>query len=113
MKLYYKLYWFTVEFGICKENGKIKAYGAGLLSAYGELQYALSGKPDLIPLRVEKAALQEYQDKKYQSVYFLAENFDEAKQQFKSYSKDIKKPFKVIYDPFTQSIKIIENFALN
>jgi phenylalanine-4-hydroxylase len=54
------IYWFTVEFGLCREDSGIKAYGAGLLSSFGELSYSLSDQPKLLPFNCQTMADQEY-----------------------------------------------------
>lgn len=46
------LYWFTIEFGMCKEDGKLKAYGAGILSSIEELTYCVSDVPKILPFNV-------------------------------------------------------------
>ncbi|KAL3274478.1 hypothetical protein HHI36_015862 [Cryptolaemus montrouzieri] len=73
-------FWFTVEYGLCQENGDIKAYGAGLLSSYGELQYALEGKAELRPFEPVKTGVQKYPITEYQPVYYVAESFEDAKE---------------------------------
>lgn len=54
------IYWFTVEFGVCKEGDQIRAYGAGLLSSFGELEYCLSDKPERRRFDPFEAAVTKY-----------------------------------------------------
>ncbi|XP_048401499.1 tyrosine 3-monooxygenase isoform X2 [Stegostoma tigrinum] len=103
------LYWFTVEFGLCKQNGEIKAYGAGLLSSYGELIHALSDEPELREFDSEAAAVQPYQDQTYQPVYFVSESFSDAKDKLRKYAANIKRPFSVKYNPFSKTMEVLDN----
>ena len=44
------LYWYTVEFGVCKEDSDIKAYGAGIASSIGELKVCILIKKRMLIL---------------------------------------------------------------
>jgi hypothetical protein len=72
-----------VEFGLCKENGELRAIGAGLLSSYGELLHALSDKPEFRPFDPASAAVQEYDDQAYQDIYYVAESFEDMMDKFR------------------------------
>lgn len=69
-----RVYWFTIEFGVLRENGALKAYGTGLVSSAGEL--AAMHKAELRPLDFEKASRHEYDPTHYQPVLFCADSFD-------------------------------------
>lgn len=72
-----------MEFGICRETGKARAYGAGLLSSYGELLYALSDKPEYRQFDPQLASVQKYDDQAYQDVYYVADSFEDAMEKFR------------------------------
>lgn len=67
---------------MCKERGKLKAYGAGILSSVGELEYCLSGKPKYLPLDPFEIAQNHlnFPISSMQPYYFVAVSFQEAKE---------------------------------
>ncbi|XP_035273887.1 tryptophan 5-hydroxylase isoform X2 [Anguilla anguilla] len=82
-------YFFTVEFGLCKQEGKLRAYGAGLLSSISELKECIITT--------------------FQDVYFVSDSFEEAKVKMREFAKTIKRPFTVRYNPYTQSVDVLKD----
>lgn len=78
-----RVYWFTIEFGVLRENGGIKAYGTGLLSSAGEL--AEMHKAELRPLDIDAAADNVYDPTHFQAVLFCADSFDEMYERLKEF----------------------------
>lgn len=103
------VYWFTVEFGLCKENDEVKAYGAGLLSAYGELLHAISEKPEHRAFDPASTAVQPYQDQEYQPIYYVAESFEDAKEKFRRWVSTMSRPFEVRFNPHTERVEVLDS----
>jgi len=80
-----RCYWFSVEFGLCYQNNKRKAYGAGLLSSLGELEYAMSDKPHILSWDPIDASSRDYPITTYQPVYYIANDFKSAKEKFQEF----------------------------
>ena len=73
-----RLYWYTIEFGLIREAGQLRAYGAGILSSSGELTYSVqSPEPQRIPLALERTMRTRYKIDSYQQTYFVTESFEQ------------------------------------
>ncbi|CAL9696953.1 unnamed protein product [Knipowitschia caucasica] len=102
-------YFFTVEFGLCKQEGHLRAYGAGLLSSISELKHALSGNARILSFDPKVTCNQECIITTFQDVYFVSNSFEEAKVKMREFAKTIKRPFSVRYNPYTQSVDVLKD----
>jgi phenylalanine-4-hydroxylase len=69
-----RVFWFTLEFGTAWEDGELRAYGAGLLSSYGEVQVFRDAV--VRPFDLEAMGTLAYDITHYQPVLFGAESFE-------------------------------------
>jgi phenylalanine-4-hydroxylase len=76
IELLSRIYWFTIEFGLIRENGKLLIYGAGILSSKGETSYSLHDpKPKRISFDVKTILETPYEKDEFQKEYFVLDSF--------------------------------------
>lgn len=77
LKYLARLYWYTVEFGLIESPQGLRAYGAGILSSGGEIDYCLTHPaPRRIPLSAERVMRTLYKIDSYQESYFVIRDFE-------------------------------------
>ncbi len=81
LEAFSRVFWFSLEFGVAWETGadghrELRAYGAGLLSSFGEIQALRAA--EIRPLDVAAMATLDYDITSYQPVLFAADSFAHA-----------------------------------
>jgi 3-deoxy-7-phosphoheptulonate synthase len=72
-----RVYWYTLEFGLVREEGQVKVCGAGLLSSYGELGQ-FESHATLKPFDLTEIERTPYDPTSYQKVLFVGPSFAET-----------------------------------
>jgi len=72
-----RLFWFTVEFGLIREDDQVKVYGSGLISSHGDAANALGPACDRRPFDLENVIGQAFEIDHFQDLLFVVESFDQ------------------------------------
>lgn len=73
-----RLYWFTVEYALIRENGKIKVCGSGHMSGIKESRYSLTDIVIKKPFVLEDVVNQDYNPHILQPILFVLESYDQV-----------------------------------
>ncbi|MFZ4574283.1 MAG: phenylalanine 4-monooxygenase [Phycisphaerales bacterium] len=100
-----RLFWFTVEFGLIRENGRIKVYGSGLVSSHSESAYSLTGEweksgrsapdctpravPEYRPFDLERVCSTDFEIDHFQPIYYVLESFEQLRDAMNSYAEEV------------------------
>jgi phenylalanine-4-hydroxylase len=73
-----RLYWYTVEFGLIREDGGLRIYGSGIVSSKGESIHCLeSPAPNRIGFDMRRIMRTRYRIDTYQKTYFVIDSFEQ------------------------------------
>jgi phenylalanine-4-hydroxylase len=82
-----RLFWFTVEFGLIEEAGRLKLYGSGLISSPGEARHALtSAEVERRPFDLETVCETTFEIDHYQPILYVLESFAQLRDAMETYA---------------------------
>jgi len=100
-----RLFWFTVEFGLIREDGQIKIYGSGLVSSHAEAAYSLTGDwetkgqhveeckarpvPVYRPFDLDRVCETDFEIDHYQPIYYVLESFEQLRDAMNEYAEEV------------------------
>ena len=72
-----RLYWYTVEFGLIREDGNLRIYGAGIISSPDETVFSVeSDSPNRVAFDLLRLMRTNYIIDDFQQTYFVIDSFE-------------------------------------
>jgi phenylalanine-4-hydroxylase len=94
-----RLFWFTVEFGLIKENGNLKVYGSGTISSHSESEYALNapegkggrdvGEIERRPFDLDRVINTPFEIDHFQDIVYVLDSFEQLRDAMDSYANRV------------------------
>lgn len=81
-----RFHWFTVEFGLIRQENGIRIFGAGILSSKNEVTHALSDEVTVSEFDPEAVVEQDYDVWHLQDRLFVLDSFDRLVEGFRSWA---------------------------
>jgi phenylalanine-4-hydroxylase len=70
-----RLYWYTIEFGLVREDDGLKVFGAGIISSAGETRFAIEDQDVLrLPFEPVRVMRTGYRIDSFQQTYFVLDS---------------------------------------
>ena len=85
-----RLYWFFVEFGFVEEGGMPRAFGAGIMSSFGETNHAWAQRSDLRKFTLEEVMSTPFTTTEIQSTYFLVQDIPEVIREMEAWHQGLQ-----------------------
>ena len=84
-----RLAWFTTEFGMIRENGERKLFGAGIISSASELDRVMAGETPILPFKIDNVIPNEKAIWNFNEILFEFESIDACKEVLAGYFDSI------------------------
>jgi phenylalanine-4-hydroxylase len=85
-----RLFWYTVEFGLIRQDNKIKVYGSGVISSHGECTNVIEGGCEVRPFRLDEVLETPVKVDELQKVLFAIESFDQIYEAIQEAESQVK-----------------------
>jgi phenylalanine-4-hydroxylase len=90
-----RIYWFTIEFGLIKQEGPYRIYGAGILSSPGETDFCMGEKSKVIPYDAGMVLDTSFRTDVFQERYFVIDSFEQLLESLPEIERELNRKLRL------------------